>query len=184
MSCTKGIQANLLLNVRTPVAIIDHGLDNTQPELTPKIVAGDNSFHVEPYGSQRLSHGTAVAGVAAASANNVTGSSGGIAGVDWNAKIISQDIWDYWNCFCLNAITNQHGNNLVAKKINSAVKYSPNVWTLNHSYILDGGYSPTVAEAFANAYKNNRVSCVAAGNNGAYRTDIYPANYKQGLIAV
>lgn len=168
------------------IGIIGDGVGVSQPDLSNKIAGGDNTYYVETQSNgQKLSHETAVAGAAAASTNNGTS----IAGVDWNAKILPENTHDYNNCFCLRYITNPHGWNLIAKKTLAAVNFSPNVWTLNHSYNLNGGffgnsYSVVLAEAFAYAAKNNRVSCVSAGNNNSSSTSIYPANYGSQVIDV
>ena len=167
------------------IGIIDEGVDVSQTDLSNKIIGGDNTFYVETLANQKISHGTVVAGIAAASTNNGIG----IAGVDWNAKILPEDKHDYYNCFCLSYINHTHGWNLIAKKTLAAVNFSPNVWTLNHSYKLDKGflganYSIVLAEAFAYAAKNNRVSCVASGNDNSSSTSIYPANYSSQIIDV
>jgi hypothetical protein len=126
-----------------------------------------------------------MAGIAAASTNN----SLGIAGVDWQAKVLTKDKHDYWNCTCYEALTHNHGDALLNQRIIEAVNFSSNVWTLNHSYDLvnddnsSGRYSVTVREAFAYAYKNNRTSCVAMGNTNS-STTTYPAAFKTGLISV
>lgn len=172
-------------NPSSIIAIIDDGVDITQTDLSAKITGGDNTFFVEHDGSLLLSHGTAVAGAAAASTNNGTS----IAGVDWNARILPEDTHDYNICFCLNFITKPHGWNLLTKKTLAAIDFNSNVWTLNHSYELSKGflgtnYSVPLGEAFAYAAKNNRVSCVASGNDNSSSTYIYPANYGSELIDV
>ncbi|HVZ95444.1 MAG TPA: S8 family peptidase [Chitinophagaceae bacterium] len=168
------------------IGIIDDGVDFTEPDISAKYAGGDQTFYVETEkNGRKLSHGTAVAGIAAASTNN------GIemAGVDWNAKILSEDTHDYYNCFCLGFLSHKHGWNLTASKTLNAINFSPNVWTLNHSYELTHGflgnnYSVVLAEAFAYAAKSNRVSCVAAGNDSKNSTNIYPPNYSSELIDV
>jgi hypothetical protein len=169
-------------NPNSIIAIIDEGVDVLHQDLTAKIAGGDNSYSIETSGSLSTSHGTLVAGIAAASSNNGIG----ISGVDWKAKIISKDKHDYWDCFCTNYLTKLHGDVLINTKINEAVDFSPNVWTLNNSWDLDPAnrYSVIVREAFAYAYKNNRVSCVATGNSGSNVPVNYPAGFNTGLIAV
>jgi len=164
------------------IAIIDDGVDVSHQDLSAKIAGGDNTYHVETSGSFSFSHGTFVAGIAGASSNNGIG----VTGVDWNAKLISKDKYDYWNCVCINYFKKQHGDGLLNQKISEAVDFSPNVWTLNESWGLDPAtrYSVLVREAFAYAYKNNRVSSVAAGNSGAYTPVNSPAGFNTGLIAV
>jgi hypothetical protein len=173
-------------NSNSIIGIIDDGVDITEPDVSPKIAGGDNNFYIETEANGlRLSHGTAVAGVAAASTNNGIS----MAGVDWQAHVLPENTHDYNLCFCWGFITKPHGWNLIAKKILSAVNFSSNVWTLNHSYELKGGlfgnnYSVVVAEAFAYAAKNNRVSCASSGNDQSNSTRIFPANYSSELIDV
>ena len=127
------------------IGIIDVGVDITQPDISNKIVFADNG-----YGSN---HGTGVAGIAAAQTNN----SLGVAGVDWQAKILAKNPID-------------NGDDVdIYNAIVDAVNYSPNVRVLNNSWVVLNGdgsprYSTTVANAFAYAYKANTTSVVANGN--------------------
>ncbi len=63
----------------TIIGIIDWGVDGTHPDLSGK-VTGDAPIDVY--------HGTHVAGIAAAKTNN----SMGVAGVNWNTRILSENI--------------------------------------------------------------------------------------------
>jgi len=98
-------------NANSIIAIIDHGVDRTHPDLSAKIVGGDNTYSIVNL-TVPISHGTLIAGIAAASTNNATG----IAGVDWQAKIIPEDWTDYHDCFCLQYLFSQHGDNLIYKR--------------------------------------------------------------------
>ncbi len=139
------------------IGIIDWGVDASHPDLSGK-VTGDG-----PSGS----HGTHVAGIAAAKTNN---DSIGIAGVDWNAQIISKNI----------SIEDLPG---ISSKIQAGVNEGADV--LNNSWYLTDGYSTIVRLAFAYAYKMNRVAVAAMGNFYLYGNPIlYPAAYGQGIIAV
>jgi hypothetical protein len=172
-------------NPASVIGIVDYGVDITHQDLKSKIIGGDNSYSTEGSGSGQFSHGTLVAGIAAASTNNGVG----IAGVDWNARMVPTDITDYWNCVCLNYRNRQHGDVLISSKIYQAVNSSSSAWTLNHSYGLtfksglDGRYSTLVREAFAFAYKNNRLSCAAVGN-ALPGSNVFPAGFNTGMLAV
>jgi Subtilase family/Secretion system C-terminal sorting domain len=172
-------------NPNSIIGIIDDGVDITHPDLSAKIVGGDHSFSITGSGLGAFSHGTLIAGIAAASTNNGIG----IAGVDWQAKLLPEDKTDYWNCFCFNYLTRQHGDALVSQKIYQAIEFSPNVWTLNNSYGLvfksgaDGRYSTLVRAAFAYAYNYNRVSCAAVGN-ALPNSNVFPAGFNTGMLAV
>jgi len=66
------------------VAVCDTGVDGTHPDLVTKMLPGYNFFDNNTDSSDIFGHGTAVAGVVAAAANNAVG----IAGVGYNAQII------------------------------------------------------------------------------------------------
>ena len=139
------------------IGIIDWGVYTSHPDLSGK-VTGDEPFPYEGV------HGVLVAGIAAAKSNN----SIGVAGVDWNAQILSRNI---------------SGQDLpgIAAKIQSAVDAGADV--LNNSWGLTAGYSTTVRLAFSYAYKLNRNAVAAMGNDGG-NVLRYPAAYGQGIIAV
>ncbi len=182
-------------NPNSIIAIIDYGVDNTQNDLSAKINGGDQGFSILTAPGIQVSHGTAVAGIAAASTNNTTG----IAGVDWYAKIYPK------HAISSPGETPVKSDADVAQGIIDAVNYSPNVWTLNNSYENDmgydqhgagipGAYSVLIRSAFAWAYRNNRVSIASMGNfqvlydagdpsRYANHTS-YPAGFNTGIISV
>jgi thermitase len=139
------------------IGIIDLGVYGNHLDLSGK-VSGDAGYS-DP-------HGTHVAGIASAKTNN----SIGVAGVDWNAHIISQNI---------------SGQDITGlyNSILDAVNAGANV--LNNSWGLIHGYSTTIRSAFAYAYKMNRASVVSMGNDYLRGNPIkYPAAFGQGIIAV
>lgn len=147
------------------IGIFDNGVELSHDEFAGKI-SGDNidAFGSDPY----WSHGTHVAGIAAAKANNGYGG----RGVDWNAQILSKRIFDGSGFYL--------GNATVSNAVISAVDAGTHV--LNHSW-RSTTYSITVHQAFAYAYKMNRVSVAAMGNDYSSST-FYPAGFGQGIIAV
>jgi subtilisin family serine protease len=161
-------------NPNSIIGVIDEGVQISHPDLQAKIIGGDNSFNI----NNGRSHGTEMASTIAASTNNAVGA----AGVDWQAKILPEDKTDYWICFCINFLTKPHGDVLISKKISSAINFSPNVWTLNHSYALVfkngkiGRTSFVVRSALSEAYKKNILSSVATGNEQRYELNSYPAS--------
>jgi thermitase len=66
------------------IAVLDSGVDPTHPDLAANLVPGRNTVSDNDDTSPIYTHGTAVAGAAAAIGNN----SNQIAGVAWNAKIM------------------------------------------------------------------------------------------------
>jgi len=100
----------------------------------------------------------------------------GVAGVDWNALIHSQRI-------------DAPGDDATIAAIQDAVTAGSDI--LNNSWHMtdsggDARYSDSVRAAFMNAYKLNRVACVAMGNEEDTDPGVtqYPAGFGQGIIAV
>ncbi len=146
----------------TIIAIIDKGVDSTHPDLTGKVFG-----HTIIYGY----HGTHVAGIAAAKTNN----SVGIAGVDWNAKILAKAFYD----------ASESGDPYLYQIITEAVDEGANVLNCSWKLLPIGRYSTTVRLAFAYAYKQNRVAVASMGNTGPEENIVqYPASFGQGIIAV
>ncbi|HXF49452.1 MAG TPA: S8 family serine peptidase [Verrucomicrobiae bacterium] len=143
------------------IAIMDGGIDPNHPEFAGRIQSAESYYPGDP----AFFHGTHVAGIAAASANN--NGNRGVAGVDWNAKIIAKNIATFDNVEIYN-------------KTRAAVNEGAHV--LNHSW---GGpdYSLTVRSAFSYAYRVNRVSVVSMGNSSDERA-FFPAAFGQGITAV
>jgi len=175
-------------NPNSIIAVIDNGVDRNHNDLSAKITGGDNGFIIETdrFGRQ-FSHGSHVAGIAAAVTNNTDNI--GVAGVDWQARIHPKNIFD------------GNGDPDITQSIIDAINFNTNVWTLNNSWGLINGidgsgngipgrYSVTVRTAFAQAYRNNRVQCVSMGNHQSYSDGIYanvvsyPAGFNTGIIAV
>ena len=155
------------------IGIIDTGIDSIHPDLSGRTQGAEAYTPSYPV----YWHGTHVAGIAAASANNfVNGRYRGVAGVDWNAKIIAKNISTF-------------DGPTIYSKIVAAVNQGANV--LNHSWGFPGSlpecqypYQPYCASyAFALAYRQNRVSVAAMGNSGFEET-FYPAGLGPGIIAV
>lgn len=147
------------------IGIFDTGVEASHTEFSGKI-SGDapDASGWEPY----WSHGTHVAGIAAARANN----SAGGRGVDWNAQISSRKIFDGYG-FYLGDVTVTH-----------AIMNAANEGVQVHNHSWGGGWmDATVRKAFAYAYKMNRVSCAAMGNNYGNYTR-YPAALPNVVIAV
>lgn len=74
----------------TLIAILAGGVDIEHPDLKSKIVADYDLANTDAVPQDQLGFGTVLAGIAAASTNN----SSGIAGVSWEAKVLSVRILD------------------------------------------------------------------------------------------
>lgn len=160
-------------NIR--IGVIDSGVELGHDDLTGKS-SGDSYTTGSNFPTGTQNHGTHVAGIAAASHNNI----GKVRGVDANARIESRRIFQADRVSLPNNPDGYVGDSEAASKIISAVDAGSHI--LNNSW---GGssYSTTVRMAFAYAYKLNRAAVVAMGNNNSSVTQ-YPAGFGQGIIAV
>lgn len=151
-------------SINTKIGIIDFGVMSSHVDLNGKVL-GD----VEYYGY----HGTHVAGIAAAKTNNTNG----IAGVDWNAQIISQNIGYQDDAGIADAVMDA---------VNAGADIINNSWVLCsncNNWPPTPRYSSTVRLAFADAYNLGTVSVAAIGN---YNSSVfyYPADFGQGIITI
>jgi subtilisin family serine protease len=72
------------------IAVVDTGVDLGHPDLAGKIVGGIDTVNNDADAQDDQGHGTHVASIAAAQSNNGTG----VAGVDWNARIMPVKVLD------------------------------------------------------------------------------------------
>ena len=72
------------------IAVIDSGVDLDHPEFAARILDGYDFVNEDTLADDDYGHGTLVAGVAAAAANNDRG----IAGLAWNARIMPVKVLD------------------------------------------------------------------------------------------
>ncbi len=141
------------------IAVLDTGIRSSHPDLAGKVVASRN-FTSSLTDDDVDGHGTHVAGISSAITNNAVG----IAGMDWNArlmngKVLGDDGSGYYS-WVINGIVWAADNG--AKVINISL----------------GGPSPSSALQAAVDYAWTRgvVLACAAGNNGS-ATPSYPAYY-------
>jgi len=146
-----------------PIAIVDSGIDSTHPDLAARVNTADGAncvsgtcvsgSAVDDYG-----HGTHVAGIAGASANNLTG----VAGVAFDAPLIPVKVLD------------STGNG------NAAGVAAGIVWAADHGARVinlslgSTSYSQAVCDAVTYATSHGALVVAAAGNNGS-STPFYPA---------
>ena len=157
------------------IAILDTGVDLNHPDLKNKLVAGYDFINNDVSPQDDRGHGTHVAGIAAAEANNGIG----IAGVSWKSKIMPVKIGDANGSFPLDAII----AGLVYATDNGAR-------IINMSF---GGWwyedTPAERDAIQYAYRNGVVLVAAAGNENwpipfswyGWDYRVYPAAYWECL---
>jgi subtilisin family serine protease len=151
------------------VAILDNGVATTHPDLKSKIVTpfdatGDptdpdaDPCEAPPDDVQEPdpsdSHGTEMAGIAAAVSNN----SVGVAGVTWQSKIMPVRIAKQPQASDEKPFTTLG----VACGIDTAVARGADVLSASWTF---GGEDTLINDAIANAVANNRVLVFAAGNS-------------------
>ncbi len=148
------------------IAIIDTGIDLGHPDLAGKLVPGYDFVENDSTPTDRYGHGTHVAGIAAAATHNSTG----VAGVDWQARIMPIRVLD------------EDGvgyNSDITEGINWAAANGADI--LNMS--LGGtSYSSAMQSAVNSAHAGGALVVAAMGND---RDDgnptMYPAAYSNVL---
>lgn len=155
------------------VAVVDSGVAASHPDLTGRVVTGEEFLGNSGIGvaggtSDPNGHGTHVAGIVAATANNGLGVTGGAPG----ARILPVRVLD---------ASGSGWDSDVARGIDWAADHCARVVNLS----LGGGSSSVVVDAaVAYARSKGAVVVAAAGNTGAAgNTAVYPGA-SPGVIAV
>lgn len=150
-------------SARILVAVVDTGVDGTNTDLAPNVVAGYNFVNNTTNTMDDNGHGTAVAGVIGALGNNATG----VAGVDWNVQIMPLKFLD---------ATGQGYLSNAVLAVNYAVQAGARI--INNSW-GGGGYDAAMASAIQNAQAHGVIVVAAAGNNASNNDSVpeYPASY-------
>ena len=148
----------------TKVAVLDSGVATDNPDINPKVVARTN-FTTSRDNEDNYGHGTHVAGIIAATANNGIG----VAGVCPGCTILAGKV------LTDNGMGSSSG---LANGINWAVKNGAKVISMS----LAVGASTTLETAVNNAWGAG-VVLVAAAGNGGNTTMMYPGAYSN-VIAV
>lgn len=143
------------------VAIIDTGIDVNHPDLAGRIDLATAGLWADP-NDQWHGHGTLVAGVIAANANN----SIGVAGIDQQCRILPLRLSSFDNVEIANAIifAADHGARIINMSFGGAAR------------------SAVIEAAVNDAYLRGCVLFAASGNNNLARVN-FPAAYPN-VIAV
>lgn len=147
------------------VAVLDSGVASDNPDISPKVIARAN-FSNAATGEDNYGHGTHVAGIVAASADNTIG----VAGVCPDCSILDGKV--------LND-SGSGGTSGIANGINWAVANGAQVINMS----LGQRTSSRTLEAAVNNAWSKGVVIVAAAGNGGNTTKIYPGAY-ENVIAV
>jgi subtilisin family serine protease len=143
---------------RIVVAVVDTGVDPTQPDLQGALVPGFDFVHMRAAANDDQGHGTAVAGVIAARGNNGEGG----AGVCWRCSIMPVKVLDS---------TGTGDDTVIAAGIVWAVDHGAQVINLS----LGGpGVSEDLTAAIGYAVAKGVLLVAAAGNDGDTST-FFPA---------
>lgn len=141
----------------TVIAIIDTGIDCTRPDLAPKCIAGENIITGQPIdpttNSDDYGHGTHVASIAAAAAND----SVGIAGICWQCKVMPVKNLDAQGSGTFQSM---------ADGIRWAADHGANVINMSQGGDCDTSRCSNVEDALAYANSKGVLSVAAAGNTG------------------
>jgi thermitase len=148
------------------IAVLDTGVNYYHEDLAGKVILGPDYVNKDNNPMDDNGHGTHVAGIAGAISDNGKG----IAGVDWNCRILAVKVFD---------ASGNGSNSDIADGIRYAADHGANV--INMSF---GGsnYSQPLKDAVDYAYASGCVLIAAAGNEN---TDVprYPAAYNN-VVAV
>ncbi|MEK9149204.1 MAG: S8 family serine peptidase, partial [Candidatus Desantisbacteria bacterium] len=146
------------------IAITDTGIDYNHEDLKDKVIGSSSFVSKEPDPMDGNGHGTHVAGIAAASTDNGTGT----AGLAWNCKILAVKVLD----------GDGYGDDAgCAKGIKYAADYGAKV--INMSWGSDEP-SDMLKDAIDYAYNKGVLLVAAAGNDGS-ADKIYPGGYENVL---
>jgi subtilisin family serine protease len=148
---------------QTIIAIIDSGIDLTHPDLSSKILTNldRDYFQDDDTANDQHGHGTHVAGIAAAIGNNGVG----VAGVDWQARLLPLKVCGPTGTDCPNS------------DIAEAITYASNNDAEVINISLSGSiYSQSMQDAINTAYANGALIVAAMGNDNT-STPRYPAAY-------
>jgi type VII secretion-associated serine protease mycosin len=147
------------------IAVVDTGVDATHPDLTGRVLPGWDFVNNDSNAADDEGHGTAVAGVAAAKANN-----GGMVGIAYDARILPVKVLDN---------TGSGSDTDIANGIAWAADHGAKVINLS----LGGfGGSPIIDSAVAYAMSRDALVVAATGNEGTNEPS-FPAS-SPGVVGV
>lgn len=168
------------------IAVVDTGINFSSPDFAGRLVTGRDFVPSVPDGDPAdpafHSHGTWVSGIIAANADPAGGPGSGIAGIDWNVKVMPLRVFDEHGLTSTDRIVSAfdwaatHGARIVnasfsgaafSQAESDAIARHPDVLFVtaagNANSDLDlKQQSDTVTPAYPCAYKLDNILCVAA----------------------
>jgi subtilisin family serine protease len=139
------------------VAVVDSGVSASHPDLTGKVLRGYDFVNGDTDASDDNGHGTAVAGITAASTNNGVG----MAGVSWNSMILPVKV------------LGANGSGSYSAMANGITWAADNGARIINLSLGGTSSSRTLQNAVNYAWSRNIILVAAAGNNGN-STPVYP----------
>jgi len=144
------------------LAVVDTGVDGSHPDLSAKLLAGQDFVQPGQPPEDQNGHGTHVAGIAAAA----TGNGIGIAGIAPDALVLPVRVLD------------RNGSGAIAT-IAAGVRYAADQGAKVINLSLGGaGRSVVLRDAIRYAASKGAVIVAAAGNDGS-PAKLYPAAYDE-----
>lgn len=142
------------------IAIIDTGVDKNHSDLVGKLVAGYDFVNNDSDADDDNGHGTHCAGIAAALTNNGIG----VAGVDWNARIMPVKVLNASGSGSYTAIVN-------------GITWAADNGAKVISMSLGGSSGSSALESAVNYAASKGVVIVAAAGNSNTTAPSYPGYY-------
>lgn len=167
-SGAEGMHATVL-GEGVEIAVIDTGVDSVHPELQGRVVA---SVDVTGFGTSSDRHGTAVAGIIAAEANNAVGA----YGIAPAAKIVAIKACQPEQA---NGIQGRCWSSTLAKALDAALARDTRIINMS----ISGPDDTIVKELIETALARSRLVVAAAGNGGPDAAPPFPASLP-GVMAV
>ena len=170
-------------NGNVTVVVIDSGADANHPDLKNNLILGNyaKNTYTETYGASAINdivgHGTHVAGIIAAQANN----SQGTAGITYNAKVLPIKVSFNERGQMYTSDIVEAMDYVVGLKTNSSSPdYLKNIRVINMS-LGGGSYLSSFQTAINKATQSGILVVATAGNNTGYVSEYYPGGYNNVL---
>ncbi len=145
------------------IGVIDSGIDRNHPDLAQNVVSSKPIAPGCINDGDSVGHGTHVAGVIAATANN----SQGIAGVVWNARLYG---------YCVVGANGQGSSLTIAEGIYTAIEDGMEVMNMSFTGPTLIGQDRAMTDAIQEALNANITIVTVAGNCGRISRGQHPDN--------